>query len=81
MQDNLSVNVNDQHDFTISQNEMDTLDVLALDETKFHLLKDHKSFITKILKSDFHQNLKCNLPSLQPTGSIHFPYGQHQEMH
>ena len=55
MQDNFSLTVNEEYDFSLTKKEIDELDVLALDETKYHLLKDHKSFGIKFLDSDFHK--------------------------
>lgn len=55
MQDNYSLKVNEKYDFSMTQKEVDGLDVLALDQANFHLLKDNKSFTVKMLDTDFNQ--------------------------
>lgn len=55
MQDNFSLKVNDEYEFSLTPKDAEELDVLALDKTNFHLLKDHESYKIKMLDSNFHQ--------------------------
>lgn len=57
MQDNFSLKVNDEYSYSLTPKDAEELDVLALDETNFHLLKDHKSYKIKMLDSNFHQKI------------------------
>jgi len=54
MQDKFSLNVNDQFHFELSKEQIDELDVLELNKDHYHLLKNNKSFETKIIASEFH---------------------------
>ena len=50
----LQFKVNDKYDFEL-ENSSD-IDISALSETKFHILKDHKSYELEVLATDFNNN-------------------------
>jgi biotin carboxyl carrier protein len=49
------LSVNNQHTFELSISDLKNLDAVAIGNSKFHLLKDHKPYQTEIIDSDFNQ--------------------------
>ncbi len=49
------VKVNNAFEFDIDSHNMPSLDAISLDANKFHVLKDHKSYLAEITESHFQQ--------------------------
>lgn len=55
MEKKYKVRVNDQYDFEYTQSEIDELDSVPQHKNSFHILKDHHSFASTIISSNFLQ--------------------------
>lgn len=49
------VKVNDSHQFEITQDELEQLDVIKTQSNTFHILKNHKSVEAELLDSNFNR--------------------------
>ena len=54
MDKNFKLTVNQKFNFEISESELQKTDVIQLESSHFHLLKNHKSFNISVIEKDFH---------------------------
>lgn len=54
MESNFKVKVNDTLEYKFTNSEPENLDIITLSKSKFHVLKNHKSFKVEIEKYDFY---------------------------
>ncbi|WP_422860361.1 acetyl-CoA carboxylase biotin carboxyl carrier protein subunit [Flagellimonas sp. S174] len=54
MEESYSIMVNEDHEFELTQDQINALDILKTGYNNFHILKDGKSFHIEIVESNFN---------------------------
>jgi len=55
MNKSFTLSVNNQNTFDLSESDLKNLDAMPIENSKFHVLKDHRPFIVEIISSNFNQ--------------------------